>query len=883
MLTPQHARIRSFDVVPVLPAPLQPLETIAHNLWWTWQPEAVELFSRIDRNLWRSTGHNPIKLLGRCPQSKLDAFAKDEAFLASLDRAHDRYQRHMKRTPWHEAIHGEQDPNTFAYFCAEFGMTESYQIYSGGLGILAGDHLKSASELGLPLIAVGLLYKNGYFHQYLNADGWQQERYPEMDLPNLPVEPVFDDKGDQIKVHVHMPQLGDLPGRSVAVGLWITHVGRIRLYLLDTNLPENAPADREITRNLYGGNQETRIQQEVVLGIGGVHALDAIGIRPKVCHMNEGHSAFLALERIRRLIAEYGVNFDEAREFAKSSHIFTTHTPVPAGIDRFDAGLVKHYFSHYVDGLKLDMEGLLALGRENVLDKDAKFSMAVLALRTSDFANGVSELHGHVSRDMFQDLWPGVPTEEVPITHVTNGVHARTWLSGDLSALLTRYLGSRWQSDPVDHEIWSGVHDAPDDELWRVKQDRRYHLIAWVRRKLRAQMESQGHSEQNIKEMVDALNADTLTIGFARRFATYKRGDLLLRDTDRLLKLLGSAEKPVQFLIAGKAHPADNGGKEIIQKLVQFARESEIGHRLVFLEDYDMDIGRRLTQGCDVWLNNPRRGMEASGTSGMKAAINGVLNLSILDGWWDEAYVGGVGWAIGRREDYDNEGIADERESDALYDLLEAEVVPTFYDRDGQGIPRKWVAMMKRCIAALAPAFNTNRMVQDYAEQLYFPALKRQTEMGQDDIQLAKDTATQVDRLRYCWSQLHFDKVEIEAPQPMGITDPMQIEAVVKLGELQPQELRIQLYAGPLNNDGHIVHGIATDMDHAQDLGDGTHRYTGHLKAQQSGRYGFGVRAIPGGRGFDGIQVPGLIYWDTKPIVPKKRSPRKKSKVATEA
>ncbi len=870
MLNPHQARIRSFKVVPRLPEALKALEEIAHNLWWTWHPEAVELFVRLDRELWRETEHNPIKLLGRCPQARLEEAAQDEGFLSQLERVHATLQRHLTRQPWHEkAGHGEYEPETVAYFCAEFGLTESYQIYSGGLGLLAGDHLKSASELGLPLVAIGLLYRNGYFHQYLNADGWQQEHYPELDLPNLPVEPVFDEAGEMVKVTV------DLPGRVVTVALWKTMVGRIPLYLLDTNLPENNETDRMITRNLYGGNQETRIQQEIVLGIGGVRALKAIGIRPDVCHMNEGHAAFIALERIKDLIIDHKINFDEARQFAAGSHVFTTHTPVPAGIDKFPKDLVERYFAGYVHHIGLDMEGMLALGREDVFDRDSAFSMAVLAIRTSDFANGVSKLHGVVSRDMWQGIWPQVPTEEVPIGHVTNGVHARSWISGDLSQMLDRYLGSRWQADPVNHKVWEAVHEVPSEELWRVHSRRRQRLIAWVRWYLREQLEKQGISDASIRETLDQLSPDAFTIGFARRFATYKRGTLLMRDRERLMRLLTDADRPVQVLIAGKAHPADNGGKELIQRIVQFSRQSNAGHRIVFLEDYDISIARRLVQGCDIWLNTPRRGMEASGTSGMKAAINGVPNVSIMDGWWDEAAEPGVGWPIGRGEDYDHDHLADERESKALYDLLEHEVLPLFYDRDTQNVPRGWVEVMKTCIAKLAPKFNTNRMLQDYAEKYYFPAYHRQAKLGAENLKPAIESAKQVGRLREAWGKVQVSDVQIDGPTPLGVDDTLKVEAVVDLGGLSPSDVKVQVYAGTLNNDGALIDGHPADLTVGETLADGRMKYHGSLSAGTSGNYGFAIRVVPGGDALDGIIVPGLIKWENTPAAPTPPKPKK--------
>ncbi|MEX0887621.1 MAG: alpha-glucan family phosphorylase [Phycisphaeraceae bacterium] len=845
-----------------MPKPLQPLLDVAYNVWWTWHPEAVELFVRLDRNLWHATHHNPVKLLGMVPQQTLDAFARDDGYLTSLARVLENLGRHMERTPWLQSTGHETGDFTVAYFCAEFGLAESLQVYSGGLGCLAGDHLKSAAELGLPMVAVGLLYRHGYFQQYLNADGWQQEYYPDLDLANLPMRQVLDKNGKPLTVGVEMP------GRQVRIGIWQVQVGRIPLYLLDTNLPENDEADRHIAAQLYGGDMELRIKQEIVLGIGGLRALEALGIDPDVCHMNEGHSAFLALERIRKLIEKHGVSFDEARQAAGASLVFTTHTPVPAGIDRFPPDMLERYFRHYHGSLRLDMEGLLALGRENVFNRNEFFSMAVLAIRTADWANGVSKLHGRVSRHMWRGIWPNIPEEEVPVSHVTNGVHARSWLSGDLVYLLDRYLGLRWQNNPADQSVWNAVEEVPDEELWRVHERRRQKLIVWARRQLRAQLEARGKNPDNIRETLEALDPNALTVGFARRFATYKRGNLFLRDADRLLKLLADTDRPIQFLIAGKAHPADSGGKELIRHIVKFAQDSEAGHKIVFLENYDINVARYLVQGCDLWLNTPRRGMEASGTSGMKAALNGVLNCSVLDGWWDEAFRNDLGWAIGRGEEYANPAVADELESQALYDLLEREIIPLFYDRDSQNIPRTWVQWMKRCIANLAPRFNTNRMLQEYTEQLYLPALARARTLNAGKLENAVEVARQKVRLRDAWHELRVESVEAPIDQPINVREHLPIKVVAHLGELKPDELRVQAYTGLIDNENRLTQGEPVDLKHERNLGKGRHRFVGRIDAGNSGRYGFAVRIIPGGNFFGRPPVPGLIHWEHQDAVP---------------
>ena len=856
MLSANQANIRTFEVVPSLPDELSPLTTIAYNLWWSWHPEAVELFSWIDRQLWEDSHHNPVKLLGVCPQERLEELARDEGYCNRLHRVHERLQSHISRTPWHVRQKLESSDFTIAYFCAEFGMTECLQIYSGGLGCLAGDHLKSAAELGLPLIGIGLLYRNGYFQQYLNADGWQQEYYPDLDFANLPVSPVTDAQGRQVRVSVSMP------GREVMIAVWKVYVGCITLYLLDTNQPENDAADRAITSHLYGGDMDMRIKQEIVLGIGGVRALEAMNIKPDVCHMNEGHSAFLALERIRKIIDTHNISFDEARQFAAASHVFTTHTPVPAGIDRFPPEMIQRYFKDFHPALRLDMEGLLALGRENVMAKNEFFSMAVLALRTSDWANGVSKLHGEVSRSMWHNIWPGIPENEVPIDHVTNGVHARSWLSPEFNNLLDRYLGARWQDDPADQTMWEDVTEIPDEELWRVHEMGRQRLIIWTRKKVRQQMENSGANMSQVREAIDVLDPNALTIGFARRFATYKRGTLFLRDRNRLAKLLASSDRPIQFLIAGKSHPADGGGKDLIKDIVHASREIPNGHRIVFIENYDINVAKYLVQGCDVWLNNPRRGMEASGTSGMKAALNGVLNCSVLDGWWDEAFENDLGWGIGRGESYVNVDSQDEIESKALYELLENQIIPSFYDRDDHNVPRQWVKRMKRCISQLAPAFNTNRMVKDYMQKLYLPALRRGRMLGGESLENAVALASQKSMLRQHWPKIRIDKVEADTAKPLGIGQQLSITATVTLGEVSPDVVKIQAYTGEVDNDGRIIDGTSTTLTHASSNGDGVHVFTGQVSPATSGRYGFAVRVVPGGAMFDDIVEPGLIRWD---------------------
>ena len=868
MLRASSANIHSFRVVPDLPEALRPLLEIAHNLWWSWHPEAVGLFKRLDRELWEESGHNPVKVLGMLDQSILERVAQDKSYLHALGNVHAAFRHHNERMSWCQRQFapvcnpepGSARPMRIAYFSAEFGLTECFQIYSGGLGCLAGDHLKSASELGVPLCAIGLLYRCGYFHQYLNADGWQQETYPDLDFHNLPIRRILNDRGDQMRVGV------DLPGRTVTLGLWRCNVGRIPLYLLDSNMPENSREDRDITKTLYGGDIEMRIKQEIVLGIGGIRALEAVGEDPTVFHINEGHAAFIALERMARLRERDNVNFETALQAAAAGNLFTTHTPVPAGIDRFAPSLVQKYLSRFPERLGTDMEGLLGLGRSNPFDREEFFSMAVLALRTSQFANGVSRLHGEVARAMWNEIFPGVPEEEVPIAHVTNGVHPRSWIASNLVSLYDRYVSPDWQLDPRDHKLWQRVHDIPDEELWKHRNRQREKLITWCRWKIRKQLKARGAGFEQTERAANALDPNIFTIGFARRFATYKRGTLLMRDLDRLRAMLGDDERPFQVLIAGKAHPADGPGKEIIREIAKLAYSTDGRlNRIVFLEDYDIEIGRNLTQGCDIWLNNPRRGMEASGTSGMKAAMNGVLNCSILDGWWDEAYDPELGFSIGKGETYDDPDVQDSIESRALLDALERVILPEFYDRDPSDIPRTWVRRMKDCIAVLTPQFSTARMVADYIEDFYLTAHGLSESMLGAGLSEAQALADQIRRWREHWRNVEIFNVQSDAEQTVPIRSAVSVRARVRLAGLRPDEVHVQIYHGEVTSLGDLIHAEADEMHHVDGADTGSpevHEFAGAFHAEGSGLRGFAIRVVPRDRRLIGTLVPGLITWD---------------------
>lgn len=867
MIPAGQASVHSFRVVPNVPAALQPLLELAYNLWWSWHPEAVQLFVRVDRDLWEESGHNPVKMLGMVDQKLLERIAQDQSYLHALSLVHAAFKHHNERMSWcqrqHAALVAPEDagarPLRIAYFSAEFGLTECLQIYSGGLGCLAGDHLKSASELGVPVCAVGLLYRCGYFHQYLNADGWQQERYPDQDFANQPVHRVRDAKGEQVRVSI------ELPGRAVTLGVWKCSVGRVPLYLLDANMPENSREDRNITHTLYGGDVEMRIKQEIALGIGGVRALQKVGEQPTVFHINEGHAAFLSLERIAQLREQHGVGFDQALQAAAAGNIFTTHTPVPAGIDRFAPQLIDQYLGHMLPRLGVDLDRLLGMGRSNPFDPKEFFSMAVLAIRSSQFCNGVSRLHGEVSRNMWSSLFPGVPANEIPIGHVTNGVHPRSWIASNLVSIFDRYISPDWQLDPKDHELWKRVDEIPDEELWRHRQRQREKLITWARQRIRTQLRARNAGFEEIERSAAAIDPDIFTIGFARRFATYKRGTLMLRELERLKQMLGSSDRPVQFLIAGKAHPADGPGKDMIRQIARlaFSRDDHL-NRIVFIEDYDIEVGRMLVQGCDMWLNTPTRGMEASGTSGMKAAMNGVVNCSILDGWWDEAFGPGFGFAIGAGEEYSDPEERDRVENRALMDLLERQVLPEFYERDAAGIPRKWVQRMKRCIATLTPQFSTQRMVADYVEQYYLIAHGLSESMLENKLSAAGTLARQIDRLRAHWGGLRIGQVRTDAGPTVQIRTPVKVEAEVDLAGLKPEEVHVQVYHGLVSSIGDLTECVADELLHVRSLDNDNrrHLFSGSFHPGSSGQRGFTVRVIPRDDRLVGTLIPGLILWN---------------------
>lgn len=852
--------IGAFNVAPALPPRLEPLRRIAYNLWWAWNHDAIELFRRLDSELWEATGHNPVLMLGSISQAQLEAAAGDEAFLAHVERVARDLETYLAgEGSWFRRVYGRADRFSVAYFSAEFGLTECLSIFAGGLGVLAGDHLKSASDLGVPLVGVGLLYQQGYFKQYLNESGWQQEAYEDNDFSNLPIQLLRGPDGRPLLVTL------DLPARAVHAQLWQAHVGRVSLILLDTNIPANSnPQDRDITDQLYGGDSEMRIRQEIVLGVGGYRALEALGLEPTVYHMNEGHSAFLALEHVRRLMERHRLCFEEARQLASPSLIFTTHTPVEAGHDFFPPELMDRYFSNYYPQLGLSRDEFLALGRRNPHDPSEAFCMTALALRLAAFSNGVSRLHGEVTRRMWGGIWPAVPEAEVPIGHVTNGVHFRSWISYEMNQLYDRYLGPAWREEPADPVLWRRAETIPAEELWRTHERRRERLVAFARRRLRVQLERRGAPRSEVEAADEVLDPEALTIGFARRFATYKRATLLLRDLERLKRLLNDPERPVQIIYAGKAHPRDGAGKELIRQIIALARQPEFRRRLVFLEDHDMAIARYLVQGCDVWLNTPLRPLEASGTSGMKAAANGALNLSTLDGWWDEAwreYDHRIGWAIGRGEIYEQRDYQDMVEAEALYDVLERDVVPTFYDRGRDRLPRRWIERMRTSIAHLCHFFNTHRMVREYTERFYLVCNALYRGLAENDAARARALASWLARVRAGWHELRVEAVE-RGLGDLLVGQRAEVRVRVHLGPLAPDDVRVELYVGRLDSDGNIVAPVTARLEPTGERAGNSWIFEGGIApCMRSGRHGYTVRILPSHPDLVSPFLPNLITW----------------------
>ena len=844
---PRVRAIRRFTVRPVLPEALTSLGTLAANLRWSWHPETQDVFSAADPALWESVGHDPVRLLGNLSQARLTELAGDPAYVESLGAMQAGLDAYLSQDRWYQRRKGEGAPRAIAYFSPEYGITAVLPQYSGGLGILAGDHLKSASDLGIPIIGVGLLYKHGYFKQSLSADGWQQETYPVLDPDELPLTPLRETDDSRARVTITLPG-----GPDLVAHIWVAHVGRVPLLLLDTDLEENPGHYREVTDRLYGGTSEHRLRQELLLGVGGVRALRVFtrltgAPEPEVFHTNEGHAGFLGIERIRELTTAEGgpgLDFETALEVSRAGTVFTTHTPVPAGIDRFGRDLIEQYFGGAGATPGVPLDRILALGTEDYAGGDPSvFNMAVMGFRLAQRANGVSELHGHVSRGMFNGLWPAFDEAEVPIGSITNGVHGPTWIAREVFELAAS-RGADVDSDDTD-ALWPLVDEVSGAELWALKRTLRERLVVDARKRVAKSWAKRGAAPAELGWIDAALDPDVLTIGFARRVPSYKRLTLMLRDPARLKALLLHPERPIQLVIAGKSHPADDGGKKLIQEMVRFADDPEVRHRIVFLPNYDIAMAQPLYPGCDVWLNNPLRPYEACGTSGMKAALNGGLNLSILDGWWDEWYDGNNGWAIPSADGVDDEDKRDDIEARALYDLLEHEVAPKFYDVDADGVPVRWLEMVRHTLKSLGPKVLATRQVRDYVRELYAPAATNARALN-SDYAGAVELADWKQRLKKAWPVVAVEHVESagvsETPE---VGSELTVRAFISLGELGPADVDVQLVHGRLDAEDQLKDSVVDSLTLAEDYDGGRHRFDGTVALNQSGAFGYTVRVVP--------------------------------------
>ncbi|MDP9118574.1 MAG: alpha-glucan family phosphorylase [Actinomycetota bacterium] len=830
--------LRRLTVRAAFPPELKNLADVVDNLRWSWHPDSMDLLEAVDPGLWQACGHDPGRMFGEVSAQRLAALARDRKFVRQLGDVHDDLTEYLTQPRWYQRQQVDTPglPDAIGYFSPEFGITEVLPQYSGGLGILAGDHLKAASDLGVPIIGVGLLYRAGYFRQSLSRDGWQLEQYPSLDPRGLPIRALHDLEGVEVRIGLALPE-----GRTLWAKVWVANVGRVPLLLLDSDVEDNDVSARQVTDRLYGGGAEHRLEQELLLGIGGVRAIRAYcaatgSPSPEVFHTNEGHAGFLGIERIREHIEGYQLSFDEALQAVRAGTVFTTHTPVPAGIDRFPRELVKAHL------------GVIAgVPAERVLDLGAEtdptiFNMAHMGLRIAQRANGVSLLHGVVSRAMFADLWPGFDASEVPIGSVTNGVHAPTWMARDILQFAEREVGPDLLAAGGG---WEAIDKVGDRELWRVRHDLRERLVTEIRRRVKVSALQRGMSEAELGWVRSAFDPDVLTIGFARRVPSYKRLTLMLREPDRLRALLLDPQRPVQIVIAGKSHPADDGGKQLIAQMVQFADDPEVRHRIAFLPDYDIGMARYLYWGVDVWLNNPLRPLEACGTSGMKAALNGALNLSIRDGWWDEWFDGENGWAIPTADGVEDPDRRDDIEAGALYDLVESHVAPRFYDRDANDIPTRWVEMVRHTLKSLGPKVLATRMVSDYVCALYAPAAASAARMADADFAAARALARWRQEVVTSWpgvAVLHVDsQIAGDHTQLGGV---LTLRAEIALNGLRPEDVCVEAVYGAVDDDESITDFQAITLNPV-DASDGSDRYEGDIPLERTGAFGYTVRVLP--------------------------------------
>lgn len=821
--------LKEFLVKPALPPALSRLPELGLNLMWSWHHPQRAVFRRLDPAIWKASNHNPVVMLGRVPQETLEKAARDPRFLALYHRACESMDAYM-------AAQNSAAPGMLvAYFSMEYGLLDCMNIYSGGLGVLSGDHLKASSDLILPLVGLGLLYQRGYFRQSLDPDGWQQEKTPVNDFYSLPMTPVMRPDGSELIVEV-------LAGETtVFLKVWRIDVGRVLLYLMDSNIPQNTdPFHRDITGQLYAGDHHKRICQEIVLGIGGLRVLKALGLQPTVFHMNEGHAAFQAIERIRILMAEQQLSLEEALEASRTNNVFTTHTPVPAGIDVFDTGLMRQYFEAYCKGAGIGFDEFMALGRRNPQDGQETFSMAIAAIKTSAYRNAVSRLHRIVSQQMWEGLWPKLPVWEIPITSITNGVHLPSWINGDFAALYDQYLEPDWREGHAEPKVWEQIADIPDSELWEAHRRRKRRMVAFVRESVLASAAGRNASTPEVRRLEDILDPEALTIGFARRFATYKRATLIFRDLGRLKKILCHATRPVQLVIAGKAHPQDIPGKSLIREIVQFSRDPELAGRVVFVEDYSIQVARELVGGVDIWMNTPRRGEEASGTSGMKAGINGALNMSMLDGWFDEAEDAAGGWAIGDREPYSPD--RDDAHAAGIYSVLENEIVPMYYKRD-QGVPEEWLRRVKQSLRYLSAHFNCQRMVDEYRTELYEPAHRAFHTLSEGRFQAARERVRWSATVWETWPRVRFTDCSIGA-EAVSTGSPVALRAAVDLAGLKADDVRVEALVGRVGPEGELEEVQVLVLE-PREQHDTTVLFGRDIVPYATGRLGFSVRIVP--------------------------------------
>jgi len=826
-------------VVPQLPESIKRLNEIANNLWWSWNTEFLRLFKIIDCDLWEET-RSPIKFLKLVNQEKIERISKDSSFLEEYNKIVRNFDNYMKSNDtWFDKNYPNNKNDIVAYFSAEYGIDETIPIYSGGLGILSGDHLKSASDLGLPFVSVGLLYKNGYFHQKINVHGEQCSEYKNIDLYNLPINPVKNDSDEDVIIDM------DLGDRKIFLKLWEINVGRIKLYLMDSDIEQNDADLRDVTMTLYGGDKEMRIRQEIVLGMAGVKALKTLGYNPTVYHMNEGHSSFLILELIKNIMKEKQVSFNMAKEITTSQTVFTTHTPVPAGNDIFDINLVDRYFKNLCGKLGISRDEFLKLGMKECDELEPGFNMGILALKVAGKKNGVSKLHGEVSRELFSEVWPDIAEDESPITHVTNGIHTCTWLAPKLKELYNEYLPAYWQDNIHLDSTWEKIDDIPNDKLWEVHVERKRKLISLIKQNLVSRFENSQVGYDKVMEMVNALNPEALTIGFARRFATYKRATLIFKDITRLTQILSDEKRPVQIIFAGKAHPADKEGQDLIKYIHEMSLMPQFKGKIFILENYNIGIARYLVSGVDVWLNNPRRPMEASGTSGEKASVNGVLNCSILDGWWAEGYTGNNGWAIGTNATFNSYEEQDKADSSSFYHILEDKIVPAYYKRNENGISDEWVKLMKNSIKTTGGKYSTSRMVVDYINDLYMPLCNLNKEYF-NDLEKVSEYEEWKKNAKMNWNQISIYQDKNIDNEKFVAGSEITVKCQVKLPNISEENIEVQVYFGKIHENGTVKNVFTQPMKKVSENKDEhLYEYEASLKLTTGGNFGYTFRVVP--------------------------------------